>query len=201
MDKAKSTKNAGKAKTPQKSVPVIDPIDEDFAECVDKVRFAITAKKKALADIENYGEDLINMFLEKKEEEARKLNFRKSFTFKGKTESVMVKHSNRALKINIDDLEQIQKILSADEFEMLLEKKLAIDVKPEVLIEDSPLQKKLWNMLGKTEEERNQNFDLFFEPNNSLTIKPDFDRNIFQLGLKAFKNLAVFVRLIKPALQ
>jgi len=202
LDQAKKQKKETKPTTAKTgSVPVIEAPDENFAEAVDKVREAITTSKKAKADFEQYGGVLIEKFLELKEEEARKMNFRKSFKFTGAKHQVMVKHANKSLKINYDDIDTIKDILTEDEFKMLIQEKLAVDVKPEVLIEGSPLNRKLWNMLGDDDKERGENFDLFFEADNSLKIKPDFDRNIFQLATKAFHALAVYVKLQKPGLQ
>lgn len=201
LDRARKTKTPGKTTTKAGDVPVINAPDDMTKEAVDKVRKAITAKKQAEADLLQYGDIVVDFFLEKKEEEARKMNFRKSFKINGVTEQVMVKHANKALKINFDDLDTIKGILTDNEFEMLLEQKLTLTVRPEVLIPDSTLQARLWKMLGKNDTERDENFDLFFEAKNSLAIKPDFDRNIFRLASVAFSALSVFVKMIRPGLQ
>lgn len=191
--------------TPKKAtgggVPTINDLADADKKAVDKVRQAITAKKKAEADLEQYGGFVIDLFLEQKESEARAGNFRKSFKFAGNKETVMVKHSNRALKINYDDVPQIKKILSKSEFKMLLEEKTQMFVKDEVLETDSKLGAKLWKMLGKNDDERDENFNMFFESKVGLTIKTDFDRNIFRLPMKAFNAIGVYIKLIKPALQ
>ena len=191
--------------TPKKAtgggVPTINDLADADKKAVDKVRQAITAKKKAEADLEQYGGFVIELFLEQKESEARAGNFRKSFKFAGNKETVMVKHSNRALKINYDDVPQIKKILSKSEFKMLLEENTQMFVKDEVLVPDSALGIKLWNMLGKNDEERDENFNMFFESKVELKIKDDFDRNIFRLPMKAFNAIGVYIKLIKPALQ
>jgi len=197
----KTTKSTTKTVAKKSGVPVIDITDEVQAEAIDKVREAITNKKKAEADLLQYGDIVIDLFLETKEEEARKMNFRKSFKFNGATKQVMVKHANKSLKINYDDLEIIQGILTEAEFNMLLEETAQVFVKPEVLLPDSPLAEKLMGFLGKDEEEQAENFALFFDSKTGLKIKPDFDRNIFQLAAKAYNSLKVYVKMISPGLQ
>lgn len=209
LDRAKKDKTTTKPTAKKTGVPVIEAPDENVAEAVDKVRLAITAKKQAEAELLQYGDLVIDFFLTKKEEEARAMNFRKSFKINGREldeqneskHQVMVKHANKALKINFDDLDTIQDILTEEEFKMLLEQKTALTVKSEVLIPNSALSAKLWKMLGDDDDERDENFGLFFEAKNSLAIKPDFDRNIFRLGMKAFNALAVYVKMIRPGLQ
>ena len=181
-------------------VPIINA--PEIAVAVEKVRIAITSMKKAEADLDQYGDVVRDFFLETKETEARKMNFRKSFKFVGTNGTqVMVKHANKVLKINVNDTEQIQTILGDANFEMLFEETAAVFVKPEVLIPDSPLADKLMGFLGKTEEEQAENFALFFTSTVGLKIKTDYDRNIFRLPIKIFKRLGVFVKMIKPGIQ
>lgn len=192
-DTPKATKKSG--------VPVVNAPDELTAEAVDKVRQAITAKKKAEADLLQYGDIVVDFFLETKETEARKMNFRKSFKINGDTEQVLVKHANKALIINYNDLDTIQQLLSKEEFETLLEETAQVFVRPEVLLPDSPLAEKLMGFLGETEEEQAENFALFFDSKAGLKIKPDFDRNVFRLAEKAYNALKVYVKMIRPGIQ
>ena len=201
LDQAKKATTATKPKAKaKKGVPIIDNLTNDEKSAVDHVRHAITAIKKGEADLDNYGDIVRDLFLETKENEARAGNFRKSFNFKGNEEIVMVKHANKALKINYGDVGAIKKILGKD-YDLLLEETAQISVKSEVLEPDSALGAKLLGMLGKTDKERNKNFALFFESNVGLKIKEDFDRNIFRLPMKAFNALKVFVNMIRPGLQ
>jgi len=201
LDQARKANITGKPKAKaKKGVPIIDNLTAVEKKAVDHVRHAITAIKKGEADLDNYGGIVRDLFLETKETEARAGNFRKSFKFAGNQETVMVKHANKALKINYDDVPQIKKILGK-EYDLLLEETAQISVKSEVLEPNSALGAKLLKMLGKTEDERNANFALFFESNVSLKIKEDFDRNIFRLPMKAYNSLKVFVTMIRPGLQ
>jgi hypothetical protein len=195
----KSAKPDAKPTATASNVPVID--EPEIYVSVEKVRLAITAKKKAEADLEQYGEVVRDFFLETKEENARANNFRKSFKFVGKNKTeVMVKHANKVLKINFDDTDKIQKILG-DNFDMLFETTQALFVKSEVLVPNSALGKRLFKMLGKNDASRAKNFDLFFDSKVGLKIKVDYDRNIFRLPLKMYRALGVFVKMIKPGLQ
>lgn len=202
LDQAKkASKTTTKTAVKKPGVPTLQCPDDYTRTAVDKVRKAITAKKQAEADLDNYGEVVRDLFLETKETEARAGNFRKSFRFEGHKENVMVKHANKALKINYDDVPQIKKILTDRDYDLLLEETAQIFVKPEVLEPNSALGAKLLKMLGKTDEQRNENFALFFESKVGLKVKADFDRNIFRLPMKAFNALKVYVKLQNPGLQ
>jgi len=202
LDQAKKASKTTKPTVAKKAgVPTLQCPDDETRTAVDNVRNAITAKKKAEADLENYGEIVRDLFLETKETEARAGNFHKSFKFAGHEETVMVKHANKALKINYDDVPQIKKILNDRDYELLLEETAQIFVKPEVLEPNSALGAKLLGMLGKTDDERNENFALFFDSKVGLKVKADYDRNIFRLGMKAFNALKVYVKLQSPGLQ
>lgn len=202
LDTAKKRPTTSKTKSAKKAgVPTFKVTSPEVKNAIDKVRNAITTGKKAKADLEQYGDIVVDFFLETKESEARSGNFRKSFRFDGHKETLLVKHSNRALKINYDDEPEIRKILSGGKFETLLEETTQMTVKPEVLEPKSALGAKLWKMLGKNDEDRDNNFALFFESKVSLQIKDDFDRNIFRLPVKIFNALKVYVKQIKPALQ
>ena len=202
LDQARKASTTAKPKAAKKAgVPTIECPDNETRTAVDRVRNAITSKKKAEADLEQYGDVLVDLFLETKETEARAGNFRKSFRFKGNKETVMVKHANKSLKINYDDVSQIKKILTNKDYDLLLEETATIFVKPEVLEPNSALGTKLLKMLGNTDKERDANFALFFESKVGLKIKEDFDRNLFRLPMKAFNALKVYVKMIRPGLQ
>lgn len=202
LDQAKKVRTTTKPKAAKKAgVPTIEVPDDETRTAVDKVRRAITAKKKAEADLEMYGDVLVDFFLETKESEARTGNFRKSFIFAGHKETVMVKHANKSLKINYDDVPQIKKILTNQDYNLLLEETAQIFIKPEVLEPNSALGKKLLALFGDSDEERDENFAQFFDSKVGLKIKTDFDRNIFRLPMKAFNALKVFVSMIRPGLQ
>lgn len=201
LKQAKKKRTTSTPKSVSKSsVPVIGA-PEEVAEAVAKVRSAITAKKKAEADLASYGDQVIDFFLEYKEEQARQLNFHKSFKINGDGgEQIKIVQSNKSLKINPNDIDTLQNILTETEFEMLLEETSKISVKPEVLEPDSDLGTKLMGFLGETEEEQSENFSLFFESTVGLKIKTDFDRNIFRLEEGTYNSLGVYVKLIRPGI-
>ena len=197
----KTRKSDAQTVAKKSAVPTINAPDETTADAVDKVRKAITAKKQAEADLAQYGDLVIDFFLDHKEKQARALNFRKSFKINGNTEQVLVKHANKTLKINMNDTDTIQDILTEEEFQMLFTETAQVFVKPEVLQPDSPLAEKLMGFLGQDETEQAENFALFFDSKVALKINPDYDRNIFRLAEKAYNALKVYVKMIRPGMQ
>lgn len=201
---AKALKKSAKADTTKKKTSSTMPIivgDETQTAAVAQVRKALDTIKKQEAILDEYGSIVREFFEETQKADGHAGKFRKSYKFSGDNDTeVKVVRPCRSLKINYGDLESIQEILTEAEFDLLFEEKSVTKLRKEVF-DDDDLTNELLARMGDTDEEQADNLAKFFETTESLTIKKDYDKNIFNLTKKAFHALGVYVKLIKPGIQ
>lgn len=193
-DALKATKKTETTTAKAKSkVPVLETPD-DIKQHVDRYVEAKQAEKVAKAEKEDAGDTLISFVSPYQDKDGFKGDFRHSYGIPG-TDGNQVKYvSSNRFSINSEDAEQIREILG-DSFDELIDEGSQVNLKPEVL-EDEALQDELMELVG-------DRFAEFFETVTQLSVKDDFDKNVYRAvdEEKRLAELRTFCRPYKPSLR
>jgi len=185
---AKPAETVAKKKS---TAPVVDPPD-DIKAAVDEHVKAKAQEKEAKAVKDSTGETILAFVNNVQDTDGFDGKFRNSYAVRGHQTTIKFVSQNRA-SINAADEEQIKELLGQD-FDSLIERRMTVKLKDEVL-EDEALQQALMDAIG-------DQFAVYFEVETKLAVKEGFDQNVYRVISK--ENLPVlrtFVRPYKPALR
>lgn len=176
-----------------KSMPALDNVPENVKEAVDNVVMGKKKKKEAEARIKANEPTVIDYVKDIQDDAGYDGDFRNSYEVPGNDSSVKYVSSNRA-SINSDDIAEIKELVGEDAYNELFDEKYNTFFK-DSFFKDEELQKKVVELLGPL-------FSELFETVMTVSLKDDFDKNIYKYVDKdKLEMLRVFVKMYKPALR
>lgn len=183
-----------KDKTKEKSkIPVLHNTPLNIRQKVDQVVELKAEQKEIKAALEEAGDHVVEYVIPIQDDDGFKGKFRHSYTIPGtNNRSVKFVSANR-FSISPNDEQEIRKILGSH-FHSLIDVLYEVKLKPEVF-EEKEKQERLMELLGDS-------FVEFFETTKSLTVKEDFDKDVYKaINKKKLNNLRVFCKQSRPSLR